>query len=108
MNSIVEQYLVKELMREREAKIRSRSDEAFAKPVVIRASSRRDRRRLQRLAQLDSAPEPQGTMLVAERSGHLVAAVPLAGGRPIADPFEPTADTVRLLELRRAQLLAAA
>ena len=58
MKSIVEAYLVKELMREREAKFRSRSNQFVAKPVVIRAASRRDRRRLRRLAELDSAREP--------------------------------------------------
>jgi hypothetical protein len=47
-------------------------------------------------------------MLVAERAGMVVAAVPLGGGRSIADPFEPSADIVSLLELRRTQLRAAA
>jgi hypothetical protein len=47
-------------------------------------------------------------MLVAERDGVLVAALPLSGGRAIADPFELTAGVVGLLELRRAQLHPAA
>ena len=36
-------------------------------------------------------------MLVAEVDERIVAAVPLAGGRAIADPFRPTADIVELL-----------
>ena len=106
VKSIVEAYLVQELMREREARLRSRAGKVEAEPVLIRAASRRDQRRLRRLAQLDSAPQPSGAMLIAERSGCLVAAVPLDGGRAIADPFEPTAEVVSLLELRRTQLAA--
>jgi hypothetical protein len=38
--------------------------------------------------------------------GELVAALPLDGGRPLADPFTHTTDIVRMLELRAAQLTA--
>jgi hypothetical protein len=31
----------------------------------------------------------------------------MGSGRPIADPFEPTAELVQLLELRRSQMDAA-
>ena len=106
MKSIVEAYLVQELMREREAKLRSRATRIEAEPVLIRTASRRDRRRLRRLAELDSAPEPTGTVLIAERAGEVVAALPLGDGRAIADPFEPTAEVVSLLELRRTQIAA--
>ena len=34
----------------------------------------------------------------------MIAALPMGAGRPIADPFEPTAEIVALLELRRTQL----
>jgi hypothetical protein len=34
----------------------------------------------------------------------MLAALPLGSGRPIADPFEPTAEAVALLQLRAAQL----
>ncbi len=34
----------------------------------------------------------------------MLAALPLGAGRPIADPFEPTAELVALLELRRGQI----
>jgi hypothetical protein len=74
---------------------------------VIRNASKEDGGRLKRLALLDSADVPQGAVLVAEREGMLVAAVPVRGGRPIADPFVPSKDIVRLLELRANQLRAA-
>src|SRR4051794_27233710 len=76
--------------------------------LIIRSASPDDSGRLQRLALLDSAPLVQGPMLVAERAGMLIAAVPMTGGRAIADPFEPSADVVGLLEFRRAQLRPAA
>jgi hypothetical protein len=37
----------------------------------------------------------------------MLAALPLGSGRAIADPFEPTAELVALLELRRNQIQAA-
>ena len=37
----------------------------------------------------------------------MIAALPLGSGRAIADPFEPSAEAVALLELRRTQLLRA-
>ena len=59
---------------------------------------------LDRLAALDSA-EPVGLpALVAEIDGRPVAAIELASGRVIADPFVPTLDARALLELRREQL----
>jgi hypothetical protein len=43
-------------------------------------------------------------MLVAETEGRMIAAVPFDGGRAIADPFEPTAEVVSLLEMRARQI----
>ena len=104
MHAILGTLLMKEFQREREAQARSHHRLETTDKLVIRSASRRDQRRLRRLAELDSAPEPRGSVLVAEREGTLVAALPLAGGKAIADPFEWTADAVGLLELRRAQL----
>jgi hypothetical protein len=59
---------------------------------------------IERLAQLDSARRPSGPVLVAAVRGEPVAALPLDGGPAIADPFQPTAALVSLLELRVAQL----
>jgi len=68
--------------------------------LVLRRSTAEDEQALARLARLDSAPRPTGPMLVAEVEERIVAAVPLGGGRPIADPFRPTADIIELLEVR--------
>jgi hypothetical protein len=59
---------------------------------------------IERLAQLDSTSRPSGPVLVAAVGGEPRAAVPLDGGPAIADPFQPTAELVSLLELRVAQL----
>jgi hypothetical protein len=77
------------------------------KNVTVRRSTSSDAGALARLAVLDSASPPRGPALVAEADSRLLAALPLGSGRPIADPFEPTAELVALLELRRAQMEAA-
>jgi hypothetical protein len=58
------------------------------------------------LAMLDSRNWEGGQALVAEVDGRIWAALPLDGGPAIADPFRPTADIIRVLELRRQQLTA--
>src|SRR5919109_1331170 len=68
--------------------------------VTVRLASSRDAWALDRLAQLDSARSPTGPTLVAEIEGQLVAALPLRGGRPVADPLRPTAELVELPEIR--------
>ena len=73
-------------------------------PLNIRPAEASDRRSIARLAQLDEAPTPIGDMLVAEAGEEVVAALPLAGGRPLADPFRRTADAVELLALRARQV----
>lgn len=86
---------------------RSPAGGGAAQEVVIRFATQRDDARLARLAALDSGRAPSGETLIAEMAGEIVAALPLRGRRPLADPFRPTADVVRLLELRAAQLAAA-
>lgn len=108
MKALIEAELFRQMHRDRLEPARRRSERARSDELVIRRSSPADHGSLHRLALLDSAPEPHGPMLVAEREGLLVAAVPLAGGRSIADPFVPSGDIVGLLELRRSQLRPAA
>jgi hypothetical protein len=76
--------------------------------VTVRRSGSGDDSALARLASLDSASPPRGPALIAEADSRMLAALPLGAGRPIADPFEPTAELVALLELRRTQIEAAA
>ena len=72
--------------------------------ITVRHSVSADQSELERLAALDSASPPRGPALVAEADSRMLAALPLGSGRPIADPFEPTAEIVALLELRSEQL----
>jgi hypothetical protein len=73
-------------------------------PVTIRPAEAQDAAALSRLAVLDSTSAPRGAVLLAEVDGELWAALPLGGGPAIGDPFRPSADLVRLLELRASQL----
>jgi hypothetical protein len=70
---------------------------------VIRLFAERDIDAIRRLAALDSKPVPIGGVLVAERRGELVAALPLDGGEALADPFKPTAEVVALLKRRATE-----
>ncbi len=72
--------------------------------VILRLAAECDRRALRRLAELDSAHPPAGTVLVAEVDGELLAAYSVQGHRAIANPFRPTAELVALLEVRATQL----
>lgn len=71
--------------------------------ITIRRSNGQDQRAIERLAGLDSKRTPEGGSLLAFDGDDLVAALPLDGGQPIADPFHRTADLVDLLQLRAAQ-----
>ena len=73
-----------------------------APSVLIRAARGSDGSALERLAALDSATVPAGSLLVAEADGRVVAAIASSTGEAIADPFLPTADVIALLQLRAA------
>ncbi len=72
--------------------------------LTVRRSTSGDLGELARLAALDSARPPRGPALIAEADSRMLAALPIGAGRAIADPFEPTAELVALLELRRTQI----
>jgi hypothetical protein len=72
--------------------------------ITVRRSTSADERALARLAALDSGSPPRGPALVAESDSLILAALPLGSGRPLADPFHPTAELISLLELRRSQI----
>ena len=76
--------------------------------LTIRLAGPGDAPALAELSALDGARRPRGDVLVAEAGGIVRAALPLAGGRPLADPFYPARPLVALLEARAAQLAAAA
>jgi hypothetical protein len=75
--------------------------------LTVRALEARDREAIRLLAALDGKHVPTGPALVAEVNREVLAALPLDGGKPLADPFKPTAHLVAMLELRARQLRAA-
>lgn len=75
--------------------------------IVLRFAAPADAPAVAQIAALDSQPEPGAPTLLAEVDGQLVAAAPLAGGRAVADPFEPTANVVAVLEEHARALRAA-
>ena len=70
------------------------------KSLTIRRAGLADAGALTRLSTLDSAKPPAGDSLVAEVGGELWAAVEIASGAAIADPFRPSDDLVELLRFR--------
>jgi hypothetical protein len=72
--------------------------------ITVRRAVAADLSEMERLAALDSARPPRGPALVALSGSRMLAALPLGSGRAIADPFEPTAAIVAVLELRAEQL----
>jgi hypothetical protein len=72
--------------------------------VALRLERVSDRRALVELAALDGRALPAGPLVVAEREGRIVAALPVAGGPGISDPFVTTRHIVPLLELRADQI----
>jgi hypothetical protein len=59
---------------------------------------------IERLAALEGRRAPQGRHLLAEVDGEAVAALSLADGEFLADPFRPTAHLLPLMRRRAAQL----
>jgi hypothetical protein len=87
-----------------DAAARSSLRDPYWAAVVIRPTVAADATALRRLAELDSAPVPDGDTVVAEQGGSLIAAVAISDGASISNPFRPTADIVALVQLRAAQL----
>jgi hypothetical protein len=72
--------------------------------ITIRDARLTDREALFRLAQRDSTQLPDGPLMVAEVSGEIRAAAAVETGETIADPFHSTAELVRMLTVRIAEL----
>jgi hypothetical protein len=78
---------------------------AAAEPTVtIRYARPDDALALLDLASLDSSYAPHGNVLVAEVGGRLWAALSLADGHAIADPFRPSGELQFLLAERARQI----
>jgi hypothetical protein len=65
----------------------------------LRPAAASDAAALHRLAALDDAEQLHGSVLLAFSDDHVVAAMSLADGRVVADPFRRTTDAVALLRL---------
>jgi hypothetical protein len=78
----------------------------MAREITIKRADDGDGAVLATLAALDSQPMPRGEALIAIVDGEPWAALPVAGGRAVADPFRPSGQLVELL--RTAAGLAAA
>jgi hypothetical protein len=72
--------------------------------VELRLCRIADDPQLDRLAALAERPLPHGRLVIAATGGQIVAALPLAGGPALRDPFARTAHLMPLLELRAEQL----
>jgi hypothetical protein len=73
--------------------------------IAIRRATQSDRPVVERLATLDSAPAPSsGEVLIAYVGDEPQAAVDVATGAAVADPFRPTAHVVELLKVRAATM----
>ena len=75
-----------------------------AHDLTLRYATAADAEALDRLAQLDSAHAPAGTVLAAAVDGDLWAAVSIEYGDAVADPFRPTGELVSLLQERARQM----
>jgi hypothetical protein len=73
-------------------------------PITLRCAVARDDSELSRLAALDSAAPLAPPVLVADLEGQLLAAISLADGAVVANPFQPTVALVELLRARERQL----
>jgi hypothetical protein len=69
--------------------------------ITIRPAYADDELALRRLAAVDSADAvPPAPLLLAELDGELAAALSLADGSAIADPFVRTAEVLELMRMR--------
>jgi hypothetical protein len=86
------------------SEIRDDANRSGIGEVTIRRAGADDEGALRRLADLDSVRVPDGPVLIAELDGKPVAAISIISGESFADPFVPTLELRRLLELRASQL----
>ena len=76
--------------------------------LTIRPARAVDGWAVDRLAALDEDRPLTGDVLLAEADGRPVAAVQVATGRAVADPFLPTTEAIAVLRMRANQLRAPA
>lgn len=80
----------------------------MSQPITITHSTDADAPSVWRLAALDDRAAPRGPKLLAYEGGELRAAVAIADGRAVADPFHPTAELVDMLRFQARREAVAA
>jgi len=89
----------------RRSATRSRTLDGYnASRVELRMADAGDAAVVRRLAELDSARELDGPVLLALLDGEAVAGLSLSDGRVVASPFVPANPPVALLRLRAEHL----
>ena len=73
----------------------------MAPEIRIRQATKSDVMAVRRLAALDDSASLKGSVMVAEQAGDLRAAISIADGRVVANPFAPTAELVEMLRMHR-------
>ena len=68
--------------------------------ITIGTASAADLREIRRVAGRDTEAMPPGPLLVAKVAGDARAAISLADGSIVADPFHRTAELVEMLRIR--------
>jgi hypothetical protein len=102
------QQRIRDLRRSaRKTRIPDEVRELDGAPLTVRPLEQSDSDAIRVLAALDGRHVPDGPALVAEVNDEVLAALPLGGGKVLADPFKPTAHLVAMLELRARQLRGA-
>ena len=96
------------LAAERERALSEKARDAWQRrqrgDLHVRDASDADQPALLQLARLDSSRPLAGSVIVAEDNGEIVAAMAVADGTTIANPFRATAAIVAMLRLRAEQL----
>ena len=72
--------------------------------VLVRRATAADAARIRTLARLDDRRLSDGPFIVAEIAGEAIAAMSMASGQIVADPFRRTRDVEDLLRMRAGQI----
>jgi hypothetical protein len=109
ITALVAEQHVADLRRaaERRPATRSGTVDQYAPRVELRIADAGDAHVVARLAELDSARELEGPVLLALLDGDAVAGMSLRDGRVVANPFVPANQAVALLRLRAEHLSGA-
>jgi hypothetical protein len=109
MNVLVAEQHVADLRREAERRQATRIEtvDRYAPRVELRLADAGDAHVVARLAELDSADQLEGPVLLALLDGDAVAGLSLSDGHVVANPFVPANQAVALLRLRAEHLSSA-